>query len=819
MTQVSYPGVYIQEVPSGVHTITGVSTSIAAFLGRTSKGPINKAVRILSLADYARKFGNPHPQSDLADSVRLFFANGGTDCYVIRLAKGAEKASVHLRSLAGVEVLTATAKAEGSWANTLRLVVDYDTPNPDESFNLRVILEDGGQVTATETFVNLNMDRSSPRFAPSFVKQSSDLITLDPHPTFLNEADLLDPAALAFVVDESFPGFSQSRRPMNLGEMNTVLGGLITGSPAASKYNISVNGSAPATVDLAPWDNPTSEADFLSFFFNRIDPAIKGVDPNLEVQIQLPTISGRRFITIVANEGGVINTTVPNLDVARASVTITRASSNDISAALMLGLDQGGIEPVRWSNFRPAPTVAFLQIGDPAPGGSVTAVTSIIDDIANLDASAPDVDSITVDSAAITLSAAPYDVTIPEDSWFKSEPVPDSPHGDSNGVREKLRRIAGAINAEPTLDYTAEVWGYHLAIRANSGTPSTVATTIDTGHADFDDDEFAFNVRQYAMGISGTGNFSLPGDTGIDGTVPKSEDYMGSQVDQIGFYALDSVDIFNLMVLPGDEEIDEVELSKMIGPASNYCTEKRAFLLVDGPPSWTKNGRPEVVQDKSKIDAVRSLVVKDHSAVFYPRLEYSAGGPSRLIGPSGAIAGLMARIDSTRGVWKAPAGLEADIRGILGLELKLTDLENGVLNKQGVNCLRVFPSGFVNWGARTLAGSDDQGSEWKYIPIRRMALFLEESLFRGTKWVVFEPNDEPLWAKIRLNLNAFMMGLFRQGAFQGSTPNEAFYVKCDAETTTQADRNLGIVNIEVGFAPLKPAEFVVIKIQQIAGDL
>jgi phage tail sheath protein FI len=142
-----------------------------------------------------------------------------------------------------------------------------------------------------------------------------------------------------------------------------------------------------------------------------------------------------------------------------------------------------------------------------------------------------------------------------------------------------------------------------------------------------------------------------------------------------------------------------------------------------------------------------------------------------------------------------------------------------VLNKLGANCLRKFPSGIVNWGARTLDGSDDIGSEWKYIPIRRLALFLEESLFRGTKWVVFEPNDEPLWASIRLNLNAFMLGLFRQGAFQGSTPDKAFYVKCDGETTTQNDRNLGIVNIEVGFAPLKPAEFVVIKIQQIAGDL
>ena len=154
-----------------------------------------------------------------------------------------------------------------------------------------------------------------------------------------------------------------------------------------------------------------------------------------------------------------------------------------------------------------------------------------------------------------------------------------------------------------------------------------------------------------------------------------------------------------------------------------------------------------------------------------------------------------------------------------GSVYSLTDAENGVLNPLGLNCFRVFPVyGHVCWGARTLEGSDQQASEWKYIPVRRLALFLEESLYRGTKWVVFEPNDEPLWAQIRLNVGAFMHTLFRQGAFQGKTPQEAYFVKCDKETTTQEDIDRGIVNILVGFAPLKPAEFVVIKISQKAGQ-
>jgi hypothetical protein len=275
------------------------------------------------------------------------------------------------------------------------------------------------------------------------------------------------------------------------------------------------------------------------------------------------------------------------------------------------------------------------------------------------------------------------------------------------------------------------------------------------------------------------------------------------------------------MVIPGDREMVEADYLKLIGPASSYCAAHRAFLIIDAPDSWAKNNLLNT--DAGKVSIFRGLVnVLENSAVFYPKVYYTDAttGLTKKIGPSGMIAGVMARTDSTRGVWKAPAGLDANLRGATDLDVILTDRENGILNPLAVNCLRRFTTGNVVWGSRTVIGFDGSpDSDWEYIPVRRFALFLEESLYRGTQWIVFEPNDEPLWANIRKNLNAFMMGLFRQGAFQGSTPAQAFYVKCDGETTTQADRNLGIVNIEVGFAPLKPAEFVVIKIQQMAGDL
>src|SRR6185369_12714055 len=191
---------------------------------------------------------------------------------------------------------------------------------------------------------------------------------------------------------------------------------------------------------------------------------------------------------------------------------------------------------------------------------------------------------------------------------------------------------------------------------------------------------------------------------------------------------------------------------------------------------------------------------------------------TRNIEPSGVVAGIMARTDATRGVWKAPAGIDAVVGGVR-LAVPVTGADSGARNPLGINAFRSLPViGNVVWGARTLFGADTRASEWKYVSVRRTALYLEQSLDAGLKWVVFEPNDEPLWSQIRLNVGAFMQDLFRKGAFQGTTPREAYFVRCDKTTTTQPDIDRGVVNILVGFAPLKPAEFVVIQIQQLAGQ-
>jgi Bacteriophage tail sheath protein len=308
------------------------------------------------------------------------------------------------------------------------------------------------------------------------------------------------------------------------------------------------------------------------------------------------------------------------------------------------------------------------------------------------------------------------------------------------------------------------------------------------------------------------------GDEGADGDSLVQGDFIGGtkETDKEGLYALLKADLFNLLCIAPYTPTGDVD-APVITAAAKLCEDHRAMLLVDPPSTWTTKEAA-----KSGIAADIGTTSKN-AALYFPRLRR----PNPLhdnqledFVPSGALAGVFARTDSQRGVWKAPAGLEATLVGVPGLTVPLTDAENGELNPLGVNCLRAMPAvGRVVWGARTLQGDDRFASEWKYVSVRRLANFLEESLLRGTLWVVFEPNDEPTWAQVRLNVGAFFHDLFRKGAFQGATPREAYFVKCDKETTTQTDQNNGVMNALVGFAPLKPAEFVVFKIEQKAGQI
>ena len=652
-----YPGVYVQELPSGVHSIAGVATSIAAFVGYTKKGPDNAARQLFSFADFERVFGGLATDSELSYAVQQFFLNGGTQCFVVRVPRAG---NVHAALTIGESGTPATAAlvlralSTGAWANNLVMTIDYDglPATATGGFNLTITDVVSG---AGENFPNLTTDTTQPNFVTTIVN--------DPHV-----------------------------------------------------------GSQLIQVVTA----------------NAVLPACNGV-------VGTPLAAGA----------------LANLQQAGKSVGFT--------------VTVGG----------KSYPVTLYAAADPRPG-------SLAQVLLGLGAKAARALQADYPGAQVTAKSVKSDVTKPQPDAVQ---VVFSLPGHWDALVEFAADGAVDVDAGATLGLTAP------AIN---------------------------NVGTYWFGGSGpAGSYESAVTAGSDsGALPNGTALIGDELLFTGIYALDKVDLFNILCIPdvtrpaagtpNQPDLDDTTVNAVYAAAMAYCLMRRAFLIVDPPPN--------VVDVASAVDwKTNRLVVHDRNgATYFPRLRLADplnNMQLRTFAPCGVVAGLYARTDGDRGVWKAPAGTTATLTGVQKLVYVLNDTEQGALNPLGLDCFRSFPVyGIVSWGARTLVGSDAEASEWKYIPVRRLALFLEESLYRGLQWAVFEPNDEGLWSQIRLNVEGFLNTLYRQGAFQGATPAQAYFVRCDSTTTTQTDIDAGVVNIVVGFAPVKPAEFVVLQLQQIAGQ-
>jgi phage tail sheath protein FI len=304
-----------------------------------------------------------------------------------------------------------------------------------------------------------------------------------------------------------------------------------------------------------------------------------------------------------------------------------------------------------------------------------------------------------------------------------------------------------------------------------------------------------------------------------DGAALEEADVLGQADAGTGLYGLNKVGLVNLVCVPPYLPGGEVDLS-VLAAAAQICVDRRAFLIIDAPVGWTTSEAASF-----GVGSMREVLGENgrNAAVYFPWLcqpDPLRGGEVGVFPPCGALAGVFARTDEVRGVWKGPAGVEAVLKGVGSLSVLVDDRENAMLNPLGVNCLRLMAGfGPLVWGSRTLRGADGLGdSTWRYVPVRRLGLYIEESVVRATRWAVFEPSDERLWERLGINIDAILQGLFRQGAFAGSSAREACFVRCDATTTLPADLASGLVNVQVGFAPMKPAEFVVLNIRVMAGQ-
>jgi phage tail sheath protein FI len=695
---VSYPGVYIQEVPSDVRTITPVETATTAFIGRALRGPVNQPVICNSYADFQRVFGGLWLKSSLGYAVNDFFLNGGSKAVIVRLFRptpGAkEKASLTVKGevfIAANAVLAAAAeaaKADDATSESVKAAAQKEKAKYDEG-----PAQDAAQAVL-EAINQLAGDADKQAIDQALENIKPDDIAID---GIKSQATAVANAVLAAAKEAAEPADVTGESVKKVAQ------------DEAGKYKDKGPAQDAARVVLTTINQLKDKADK-----QAIDQALENIEPDAIAE-----------------------------DVAERYPLILEAK-----------------HPGAWGN--------------------------------NLCVRITDVDSKVREQLARQYGVKQEDLfnlTVHDRETGATETFPN------------VTVVAGPRQLDKVLEHESEL----IAV-AEEGLP----VQRPLAHPDPEPGKSVWNDPNAHDGVAEE-------DRATDGKELTADDFKASEAKKEGIYALEHADIFNLLCIPPYTE-DDKDLLSVLPAAATYCEKRRAMLLVDPPPSWKD-------KNKAKDDFPTGFPgsLGNNAAIFFPRIQ--APNPLRdnqveAFAPSGAVAGVFARTDATRGVWKAPAGQEATLRGVVGLSVPLTDAENGELNPLGINCLRQVPAaGYVVWGARTIVGDDRLASQWKYIPVRRTALYIEESLYRGTQWAVFEPNDEPLWSQLRLNIGVFMHGLFRQGAFQGQSPKDAYFVKCDSTTTTQADIDRGIVNIIVGFAPLKPAEFVVLYIQQIAGQL
>jgi uncharacterized protein len=779
----TYPGVYVEELPSLVRTIAGVRTAVAAFIGYTRRGQTNKARRILNFGDFERAFGGLSTVSPMSYAVHQYFQNGGQEAWVVRVAAGADAAAVELRNAstgAGARpVLVARAASQGLWGNGLRIDVDHDTVNPNDLFNLRVTeyREENGRLVEgpSEAHRNLSMDSASPNYAVDMVNAHSDLVAL------------ARAAGATGAITGPGEALSTAHDPDTF-DFSAI-------GPGRNRLTVTVDGDGPHELAITPpAATGAAPARFMSIATNIANDVQARLGLSIDGKVVGSGSTQRlRFRSDLGDE--------------HSMVRFGNAGQANVAGLLGLGVMNGGTEQSASAAMRPS---ANGTVGDNLDVSLGTGGLNGLDRGAG-------------QPAAITARVRVGGTTAFTDAAVQLLGPDEDPPSSKQRLRQRLEEaFHAAAEVEANAAVSAELAGTRVLLTSNRltvvpGGSADTWFTLNTAGADNTAAKLGLdgtprpNVARYALGEGATVRAQSGASLGSDGTEPTVSEFRGNFDRKEGLYALEDVDLFTILSIP--EQSDRTLLAE----AMTYCEARRAFFIVDLP------GTVQTLEDADGWITDAATPKSRNAAAYFPWVlqpDPLQGYRPRPFPPSGMLAGLYARTDATRGVWKAPAGTEATLRGPQGVVYKLTDHENGVINPLGLNAIRSLPVyGFVSWGARTLVGADQMADQWKYIPVRRVALFIEESLYRGTQWVVFEPNDEPLWAQIRLNVGAFMHSLFRKGAFQGASPSDAYLVKCDAETTTQNDIDRGIVNILVGFAPLKPAEFVIIKISQLAGQI
>ncbi|HNP72416.1 MAG TPA: phage tail sheath subtilisin-like domain-containing protein [Kouleothrix sp.] len=858
----TYPGVYIQELASDVRTIVPVDTATTAFLGRALRGPVNQPATIFSFEEFEQQFGGLWIESKLGFAVRDFFLNGGSKAIIVRVfnpsASGNPRAT-----LSAFSATTPPADAVTLYHSLReRPTVTSLAAAADEALALATKAKAAALDSDLEAKTAAADAAKRAKDAADAIKAAADAAQ--------QAAQQAVTAAAANVTPEQSKALALAKREAALAKASADKAGAALALANASKA------LAQATKDAGanpPAPALTAAVTTQQTAFNKLktdaSAALEAAKGELQTKQQAVDAAGSGATAAqtqaLADATEAVATAQAVLDTLSASPAddSTAAVQRQATAqeALTAAGDDANKKPAAQAALKLATDAAKAAADSADAAGKIASAKQAIDDATARLATVGAVVKAVKDAAGKG-NASPADVLTAAQGAISAQATSTktislrarSPGAWGNRLAARITKVDDDVRDQLAAQYDVlpgelftltvrdtrtgdeevypnvtfgpgqrqlhKVLGQQSSLVVATGDPPDApalyaASSLPSGKLKWWDDSSTGSLVAAADAANDGEALTIPVILGTDRDDPPEGAPVDSDDQAItrGIRALDQADLFNMLCIPPYDSSDSVS-SDVLAEAVAYCEKRRAMLIVDPPAEWTK------YQD-AKLP-ISGVAPSANAAIFFPRIRKRnplRDNQTENFVPCGAVAGVMARTDFRRGVWKAAAGLEATLNGVEGFAVAIDDNANGVLNPLGINCLRVMPAaGPVVWGARTTVGDDRLANQWKYIPVRRMALWIEETLYRNTQWAVFEPNDEPLWSSLRLNIGNFMNGLFRQGAFQGKSPADAYFVRCDASTTTQTDIDRGIVNVIVGFAPLKPAEFVIISIKQITNQ-
>jgi hypothetical protein len=800
------PGVYVEEIEIGAKPIEGVSTSTAGFVGMTERGPLNKPTLVTSFAEYQRTFGG-YLGSDFVKgeedyrflplAVEGFFSNGGQRAYISRVAQCKEDSTNCAKKAGGfLPNILGKQSSLSAYANAGDITLEIEDTmnlNPDDILLLRgepspEFLTYRGQTMVLKLDSSIKNDLMEGQSAITIMKRGSDTYTISSAVNSKSDTIVLDKLELVtddiiVIVDDIkseicvIKGIDTQAKSIKVEPLkhDHVDKTIVKKLAESQGPGIKVLATVAKDRDAVPVENVAVIAnDAIKIGDNYF--LVKSIVANASLvaeELRYNHKSGDKLTQLLpaikveaANEGkwgDRIQIIVKDSPSSTSKLLkLAPAGQNYLELDTIVGIENGTILKLSNGDY-----VSVMEVIK-----SETANKVVLDKDLLIDLSTDD-----------KVSIAEFDINVLYDKYIETYKNLSLDHRHSRYINNV---ISPTTSNFITLKYPTDPTdpAQKILLQTDEGGPGWRLSGGKDGKPTSDEADHVY--------------------VGDDDPEPTKK---------TGLFALTNIDDISIVAVPG---LSSTKYKNVQSKLINHCEimGDRFAVLDSGRTEGKKGiGIDEIQNQRNLFDSKYAALYYPWISIFDPFSQQQIDAP-----PSGHVCGIYARSDTERGVHKAPAN--EVVRGALDLQEMdggrraiITKGQQDVLNPKGINCIRAFPGrGIRVWGARTIS-SDPL---WRYVNVRRLFLYVEKSINDGTQWVVFEPNDEKLWARVKQTINQFLTTVWRSGALMGATQDEAFFVKCDRSTMTQADIDNGKLIVLIGIAPVKPAEFVIFRIAQVA---